>query len=175
MKLPAPHFELARVYEDGSSEVEIVPVTQLPLDTTMGRQGFLGGAVTVGTVFATTAHARPKSGRPSPPKAARKADCEGAFAHLSNVQALAISPDGKTLASGSEDETIKLWSLPEGALLQTLEGHRNGILALAISPDGKTLASGGWDKTIKLWSLPEGALLQTLEGHRDAIFALAIS
>ena len=69
---------------------------------------------------------------------------------------MAISPDGTLLASGHWDGTIKLWSLPEGALLRTLESHADWVLSIAISPDGTLLASGSWDKTIKLRSLPEG-------------------
>jgi len=79
--------------------------------------------------------------------------------HTEWVNALAISPDGKLLASGSQDGTIKLWSLPEGVSLKTLERHTYWINALAISPDGKLLVSGSGDNTIKLWSLPGGELM----------------
>jgi WD40 repeat protein len=89
------------------------------------------------------------------------------------VNAVAISPDGRLLASGAGglggDSTIKLWSLPEGVLLKTLQGHTNWVYALAISADGRLLASAGSDHTIKLWSLPEGALLKTLQKHIGAV------
>jgi len=87
-------------------------------------------------------------------------------AHKHSLNCVAISPDGRTLASSSVDEAeIKLWSLPEAKLLARLKGHRKPAWVLAFAPDGKTLASGSWDKTIKLWSLPEGRLLATLAGH----------
>ncbi len=97
--------------------------------------------------------------------------CKDVIAHNNIVSDLVASPDGKLLIS-SGDWTIKLWSLPEGALLKTLEG---GVDALAVSPDGKLLASACKDKTIKLWSLPEGALLKTLEGHGHYVSTLAVS
>jgi WD40 repeat protein len=55
------------------------------------------------------------------------------------------------LASASEDNTIKLWSVKLQTLINTLQGHTIGVLAVAFSPDGKYLASGNGDNTIKLW------------------------
>jgi len=87
---------------------------------------------------------------------------------------LVIGPAGRLLASGSTDGTIKLWSLPDGALRKTLNGSSHAVYSVAISPDGKLLASGGWDKTISLWSLPDGALLKTLPGHAYSVNSVAI-
>lgn len=95
--------------------------------------------------------------------------------HSSAVRSLAISPDGQTLASGSEDHTIEIWQLGTGKKLRTLTGHSNSIYSLAISPDGQTLASGSSDKTIKIWQLSTGKLLHTLTEHNDWVYCLAIS
>jgi hypothetical protein len=57
----------------------------------------------------------------------------------------------KTLASGSYDQTVKLWETATGKLLTTFEGHTGEVESVAWSPDGKTLASGSGDKTVKLW------------------------
>jgi hypothetical protein len=81
--------------------------------------------------------------------------------------------DGKTAYSSTEDHSIKIWSLPDGNLLKTLEGHTGPVFAFSISPDGKILASGSGDATIKLWSLPEGILLKTIKGNTNGITALS--
>lgn len=71
--------------------------------------------------------------------------------HSSSVYAVAFSPDGKTLVSGSADNTLKLWDVAERKLLATLEGHSSWVHAVAFSPDGKTLVSGSADNTIIQW------------------------
>ncbi|MEH1935981.1 MAG: serine/threonine-protein kinase [Nostoc sp.] len=95
--------------------------------------------------------------------------------HSSDVNSVAFSPDGKTLASGSDDKTIKLWNLASGQEIHTLEGNSDWIWTVAFSPDSKTLASGSADKTIKLWNLETGKLIRTLEGHSDGVSSVAFS
>ena len=71
--------------------------------------------------------------------------------HTDWVTSVAFSPDGLTLASGSQDKTIMLWNVATGELKATLGGHTEPVKSVAFSPDGLTLASGSDDGTIKLW------------------------
>jgi WD40 repeat protein len=73
--------------------------------------------------------------------------------HTYHVRSVAFSPNGKTLASGSSDETIKLWDVASGKERATLTGHSGTVFDVAFSPDGKTLASASGDHTIKLWDV----------------------
>src|SRR5205823_862410 len=195
MKIDRPRFELTRVYADDTSEPpEIIPIGCLPWNTGMERRGFLGAGVGVTSLLllldgcataqstgrqkATSTNQKSNAPTRVPDEVSNRpirVPYEILKAHMAAVNAIAISPDGKTLASGSADKTIKLWSLPEGKLLATLDRHATAVNAIAISPDGKTLASGSADKTIKLWSLPEGKLLATLDRHESAVNAVAIS
>lgn len=100
--------------------------------------------------------------------------------HSEAVGALAISPDGQTFVSGSDDTTINIWNLSNGKLLGTLNGHNNWIYALAISPDGNTLVSGsgsilGHHQIIKVWNLKTKQEIRSLTGHSSAVRAVAIS
>ena len=93
----------------------------------------------------------------------------------SPVRSIAFSPDGKTLASGSDDDTIKLWDVATGTLKATLEGHAGSVNSVAFSPDGKTLASGSSDVTIKLWDVATEKLKTTLEEHTSSVNSVAFS
>ena len=73
--------------------------------------------------------------------------------HTGVVSSIAFSPDGKTLASGSWDKTIRLWDVATGKNTASLKGHTLEVLSVAYSPDGKTLASGSDDQTVRLWDV----------------------
>ena len=94
--------------------------------------------------------------------------------HAAPVNSVAWSPDGKTLASGSADKTVKLWEGSSGKLLATLL-DAGPVFSVAWSPDGKMVASGSWHKTVKLWEASSGKLLVTLAGHADRVFSVAFS
>jgi WD40 repeat protein len=95
--------------------------------------------------------------------------------HCDRILSVVFSPDGKILASGSADRTIKLWNSYTGKLIKTLQGHRSWVWGIAISPDSKFLASGSYDHTVKVWDLESGECLQTLQGHPSSVLAVIFS
>ena len=96
-------------------------------------------------------------------------------AHKDAVYSLALSPDGKILATGSYDQKIKLWDTETGQELRTLSGHNGCVYALAFRPDGKILASASADRTVKLWDAATGDRKDTLAQSLKEVFALAFA
>ena len=95
--------------------------------------------------------------------------------HEDSVSSVSFSPDSKTLASGSADNTIKLWNLETGKKIRTLQGHEDIVLSVSFSPDGKTLASGSKDKTIKLQNLQTSKEIRILNWQDNPVSSVSFS
>ena len=97
--------------------------------------------------------------------------------HTREVEKVVISHNQNFLisAGGTRDNTVKVWSLPEGEEKYSFTGHNDGIWDLAITPDDTAVASAGKDHLLKLWSLVDGQEINTLEGHQGKIWCLGIT
>src|SRR6266849_285299 len=82
--------------------------------------------------------------------------------HTALVYSVAFSPDGSLLASGSHDQTIRVWNPADGKPIRELKGHTGIVDSIAFSPDGKLLASGSADKTVRLWDPASGKEVKNL-------------
>ncbi len=89
------------------------------------------------------------------------------------VTSVAISPDGRRLASGSSDHTVWLWDLETGTQLLCLNGHSDAVTSVSFASDGLRLASGSRDKTVRLWELETGSELFCLKTHTDWVNSVA--
>uniref|UniRef100_UPI0019127CD2 WD40 domain-containing protein n=1 Tax=Hassallia byssoidea TaxID=482630 RepID=UPI0019127CD2 len=95
--------------------------------------------------------------------------------HRNSVNSVSFSPDGKILASASDDKTIKLWNVDTGKEITTLNGHTEEVNSASFSPDGKILASASADKTIKLWNVDTGKQITALKGHNNSVKSVTFS
>ena len=98
--------------------------------------------------------------------------------HTASVRSLAFKPNSYLLASGSKDETIRIWDVEDRDNLRhvrTLRGHTDDVYSVAWSPDGRTLASASRDGTVRLWNPNNGINFAVLRGHTESVFCLAWS
>jgi WD40 repeat protein/serine/threonine protein kinase len=91
--------------------------------------------------------------------------------HLGPVLSVAVSPDGRQIATGSDDNTAKIWDAASGRELFTLKGHRDWIKRIAFSPDGRRIVTASHDQTARVWDVATGRELFTLKGHSDVVGA----
>ncbi|MDB9311170.1 WD40 repeat domain-containing serine/threonine-protein kinase [Aphanizomenon sp. CS-733/32] len=95
--------------------------------------------------------------------------------HTWAVLTVAFSPtDPHLLATGSGDNTIKLWDVSTDELISTLSGHSWSVVAVAFSADGETLISGSWDKTVKIWQISTKLEIASLVGHVDSVSSVVM-
>ncbi|MGH7495062.1 MAG: WD40 repeat domain-containing protein, partial [bacterium] len=91
------------------------------------------------------------------------------------VWSVQFSPDGEKLASGSYDQSVRLWEVKSGKLLRSLKGHQNTVWSVQFSPDGEKLASGSSDNSVRLWEVKSGKCLQVLEGHLGPVYTICLA
>ncbi len=95
--------------------------------------------------------------------------------HAGEVYCACFSPDGRQLATASQDSTIKLWDSASGQELLTLRGHTGEVNHVAFSPDGTLLASCSDDETVRLWDAASGKEAAVLSGHIGAVSEVVFS
>ena len=95
--------------------------------------------------------------------------------HSQSLSSVAFSPDGKVIASGSSDNTIKLGDVATGKQLRSLAGNTDGVRSVAFSRNGQVIASGDGDSTIKLWEVATGKQLRSLAGLAGSVGSVAFN
>lgn len=91
------------------------------------------------------------------------------------LYAVAISPDGRKVAFGGGDTSVRVWDIAAGRELRRLDGHGGRVWAIAFAPDGRRLASAGFDNVIRLWDLGTGREVRRFAGHSDYVRSLSFS
>ncbi|MBL8826233.1 MAG: WD40 repeat domain-containing protein [Planctomycetaceae bacterium] len=175
MSSPKPEFHLQHIHDGGAtSDLEIYSAADLPAETSLERRRFIGAGLSASAVLAAIL-ASSKEAQAATSIGGPKTRPNTIFAHAKSVRSLAVSSDGQWLVSGSEDETLKIWSLPSGKHQATMTGHRDPVNSVAISPDDKLIASASDDNTVRMWSLPAGANQRTLTGHSGNVYVVAFT
>ena len=95
--------------------------------------------------------------------------------HYYCVNGVSFSPDGKNIASGSGDRTVKIWETQTSKCIKALQGHTHDVSSVSFSPDGKYIASGSHDKTVKIWEVQTSNCITTLEGHTGGVLSVSFS
>jgi general transcriptional corepressor TUP1 len=97
--------------------------------------------------------------------------------HEQDIYSLDFARDGKTIASGSGDRTVRLWDIETSSNILTLT-IEDGVTTVAISPDTRYVAAGSLDKSVRVWDIQHGYLVERLEGpdgHKDSVYSVAFS
>ncbi len=97
------------------------------------------------------------------------------FGHSNWVNSVCFSPNGKLLASGSQDDTAIIWDVSSGELIYSLEGHSGDVTSVSFSPDGERLATGSKDDTIRIWDVSSGELVKTLKAHSEDVTSVSFN
>jgi WD40 repeat protein len=100
---------------------------------------------------------------------------QAVFSHAGVVTGVAFSPDGKTVITGSQDHTARLWDAATGQPIGRTLTHGNWVRAVAFSPDGKTVITGSWDKSARLWDAATGQPIGPPLTHQGLVYAVAFS
>lgn len=96
------------------------------------------------------------------------------WGHDDNIESVAFSPDGRTIATGSEDRSILVWMLPQTTVAQWT-AHEFDVRRVIYAPDGTWLASAADDGTIRTWNAETGAMLTSINAHNGSIRSLGVS
>lgn len=102
--------------------------------------------------------------------------------HSSSVTAVAVTPNGQKIISGSSDKTVKVWDATTGENLLTFNGHSNSVgsaaalaTQVAVSPDGRKVISSSHDKIVKMWDITTGEQLITFDCHSSSVGSIAVT
>ncbi|MBW4692913.1 MAG: TIR domain-containing protein [Lyngbya sp. HA4199-MV5] len=95
--------------------------------------------------------------------------------HTNVVNAVAVSPNGQFIVSGSDDQTLRLWTLEGQPIGEPLTGHTGAVTAVAISPNSQYVLSGSTDGTLRLWDVQRRASSPPFQGHRGDVLTVAFS
>lgn len=95
--------------------------------------------------------------------------------HTGMILSVAFSPDGRQIATGSLDSTVKVWNATTGALLHSLAGHTGRVIRVNFSQDSSRIVSGSDDNTIKVWNPSTGDEVRTLVGHVNSVHDIAVN